>query len=90
MFGSCAAWGQLVGEGTDVSLRIEPSWGEQGLPSDPSWAGSMVHAEVSVEILSTMLDRQSKLEMTALLSFFAPTVTKRQFCQKIPFNLTLL
>lgn len=58
-----------MGEGTDgpVSLRMDPSWEEHGLPSDPSWTDNTGHAGVSVEILSTMLDKQSRLDTTEFL-----------------------
>lgn len=77
--GSWDGCGQLVGDGTGapVSLRIDPSCGEQGLPSEPSWPDNTVDADVSVEILSTMLERQSRLEMTAaFLLLLASAVTE--------------
>lgn len=70
------SWGsgvQLVGEGiwAPLSLRLTPSGGEQGLPSATvSTGGSMGHVELSVEILSTMLERQSRLETTELFPCF--------------------
>lgn len=62
-----------MGEGiwAPLSLRFAPSWGEQGLPSATASAGgSMGHVELSVEILSTMLERQSRLETTELFPCF--------------------
>lgn len=66
-----------------MSLRTDPSCGEHGCPSGPSGTDSAGHAGVSVEILSTMLDRQSKLDTTAFLLFRTSAVKI-----KIKKNLT--
>lgn len=75
-----------MGEGiwAPLSFRLAPSWGEQGLPSATvSAGGSMGHVELSVEILSTMLERQSRLETTELFPCFGSKDRQRddQFIQ---------
>lgn len=67
---------QLLGEGTVLllSLSVSPCRGEQGLPS-LSTDGSRAQLGFSVEILSTMLDRQSRLETT---EFFPGLVSEKK------------
>lgn len=66
---SWGGWTHGTGDGTETpaSLKIDPSWEGQGLPSDPSGIDCAGQEGVSVEILSTILDKQSRLETTAFL-----------------------